>query len=462
MSRLQLAPAEAGVIASGSAPKNCHDPRYHQPKDMRRFLLIAFAYPPVEIVGSVRPAALAKYLPRYGWEALVLTPKRQVARESDQIIETGYRDVLGEWKARLGLDRRLGVHQQLGLATAKKPGSRLKHTRLLTFAKYLLTYPDPFKGWIPFALEAIEEIRRQKLDISAIITTSPPISCHLIGRHARNILGCPWIADLRDLWTQNLGEQNFQQLQGRLEKRTLKDADALVTVSQPWAERLQTRYPEKKIFTIPNGFDPDDYRSPAPALTREFSITYTGELYQGQRDPTRLFEVLSDLLKEGSMLSDDLRVRFYGAVEPWLPLQVEKFGLTQVVELHGPTQRKRVFEHQRESQLLLALPWSDPRETGHHSAKLFEYLAARRPVLAVGGTRGVLTEALEQTQAGTHATSKTQVREFLLAAYAEYKKQGHVSYGGNSQAIAQYSHPEMARSFGQVLDGVAVTEKSLV
>ncbi len=128
-----------------------------------------------------------------------------------------------------------------------------------------------------------------------------------------------------------------------MEKRTLRDADALVTVSQPWADRLQSRYPGKKVFAIANGFDPDDYRSPAPALTREFSITYTGELYQGQRDPTQLFEVLSDLLREGSVLLEDLRVRFYGAVEPWLPILVEKFGLQQVVELHGSTPRGSRF-----------------------------------------------------------------------------------------------------------------------
>lgn len=459
MSQLQPAFAEPGVSGLGSVPEN--DPRSYQPKNSRRFLLIAFAYPPVEIVGSVRPAALAKYMPRYGWEALVVTPKRQVARQSAQIIETAYRDVLAEWKSRFKLDSQRGLQQQLGLASARKPGPDPGHMRLITFAKFVLSYPDPYKGWIPYALEAIQEIRRQKIEIDAIVTTSPPISCHLIGRQARDILGCPWVADLRDLWSQNLGVKDFPKLQGPLEKRTLRDADALVTVSQPWADRLQSRYPGKKVFAIANGFDPDDYRSPAPALTREFSITYTGELYQGQRDPTQLFEVLSDLLREGSVLLEDLRVRFYGAVEPWLPILVEKFGLQQVVELHGSTPRKQIFEHQRESQLLLALPWSNPRETGHHSAKLFEYLAAKRPVLAVGGTRGVLTDSLEQTRAGLHATSKAQVREFLLAAYADYKKQGQVSYSGDNQAIEQYSHPEMARSFAQVLDGVALKRKSV-
>jgi glycosyltransferase involved in cell wall biosynthesis len=423
---------------------------------MPRVLLIAFAYPPVEIVGSVRPAALAKYLPRFGWEVLVLTPERQgVRRDSDLVIETRHRDVLTEWKARLKLDRKRSLHDQFGLRTTSKPGAPLLHTRALNFAKYLLTYPDEFKGWIPFALEAIEKIRRRNLDIAAIVTTSPPVTSHLIGRRARNILGCPWIADFRDLWTQNLGERTPQFLQVGLEKRTLKEADALVTVSDSWASRLQQRYPGKKVYSITNGFDPDDYRSAAPTLTREFSITYTGQLYEGQRDPTILFEAMHDLIEDGSIAASDVRIQFYGVIEPWLPVLVAKYGLEQAVELKGPTPRKEVMEHQRRSQILLLLPWSDPRETGHHSAKLFEYLAAGRPVLAVGGSRGVLSRSLEETRAGTHALTPAEVREFLLRSYGEFKKTGRVPYSGDPQAVAQYSHPEMARRFAQVLDAVA-------
>ena len=369
------------------------------------------------------------------------------------MIETEYRDVLADWKARFGFDRKKGVHEQFGLPVAQKPGTVLFHTRAFELARYFLTYPERQKGWIPFALEAVEQIRRQNQEISAIVTTSPPITSHLVGRQAKRILGCPWIADLRDLWTQNLGTGGPQFLQRGLEKRTFKDADALVTVSEPWVERLRERYHNKTIRAIPNGFDPDDYCSPAPSLTRDFTISYTGQLYQDQRDPTALFEVLCDLLKEGSISADDLRVRFYGSVEAWLPSLIKKYGLEAVVELHGPVPRKDVMVRQRESQILLILPWSDPRETGHHSAKLFEYFAAARPILAVGGSRGVLTQALEETSAGVHAFTKPILCEFLLRSYAEYKKYGWVGYAGKRQAIERYSHPEMARSFAQVLDG---------
>src|ERR1700720_930768 len=120
---------------------------------LRRVLLIAFAYPPVQLVGSVRPAALAKYLPQFGWEAMVLTPGVERARpKSKLMVETEYRDVLEGWKARLHLDRKRGVHEKFGLPLPKKPGVTPVHKRALDLAKYLLSYPDPTKGWMPFAL----------------------------------------------------------------------------------------------------------------------------------------------------------------------------------------------------------------------------------------------------------------------------------------------------------------------
>jgi hypothetical protein len=131
-----------------------------------------------------------------------------------------------------------------------------------------------------------------------------------------------------------------------------------------------------------------------------------------------------------------------------------------VVAVHGPTPRLEALKHQRESQILLLLPWSNPKETGHHSAKLFEYLAAGRPILAIGGARGVITETLEAADAGCHALSKAQVREFLLSAYADYKNKGSVRYSGEKQAVEEYGHPNMARRFAQVLDSVVNGAKS--
>jgi glycosyltransferase involved in cell wall biosynthesis len=423
---------------------------------MKRVLLIAYAYPPCSEIGAVRPAGLAKYLPRFGWEPTVLTVRLPGVRPTwAPIVETGDEDVLQTWKARFGLEGRRSLHEQFGLPVAQKRDSRLMHTRILSALRYLVTFPDSTKGWIPFAMEALEEIRKTT-SLDAILTTSPPISAHLIGRKAKQMFGCPWIADLRDLWSQNLAQGNdlARLLERPVERRTLRDADALVSVSEPWADRLRECYPDKPVFSITNGFDADEFRFEAEPLTPAFTISYTGRLYQGKRDPTPLFEAIQELIRDGEMGRESIRVRFYGSIEPWLPVLVRSFGLEDVVEIAGTVSRDEALRRQRESQVLLTLCWSDLRETGQHTGKVFEYLGAKRPILAVGGSRGVVSDLLEHTQSGVHARAKEELKATLREWYAEYRQSGELRYRGEERKINSYTHEQMAAQFADVLEGV--------
>ncbi len=225
----------------------------------------------------------------------------------------------------------------------------------------------------------------------------------------------------------------------------------MVTVSDPWARTLQERYPSTPVCAITNGFDPDDFRVQPGPLTENFSITHTGYLYAGKRDPTLLFDVLHELIAEGALQKNDIRVRFYGPPESWLPPLAERYGLKEVVELGGTIPRQEALRRQAESQILLLLGWSDPRETGQHTGKLFEYFGSARPILAVGGAVGVLTEALDETRTGVHISDKARLRQYLLSAYAEFKSNGFLSYHPNQEAVRQYTHLEMARKFSEVL-----------
>jgi glycosyltransferase involved in cell wall biosynthesis len=434
----------------------------HGLSSRRRVLLITYHYPPLPDIGALRPGALAKYLPEQGWEVLVLTPQMPGRkRPGTRVIETGHRDVLQDLKSKFGLKPGLALHDQLHLPLSTKQNSNLLHTKAIDWLKRWLAYPDFTKGWIPFASGAVAEFARQER-VDAILTTSPPESCHIIGAQAKKVLGCPWIADFRDLWTQNLAQQKHSSLplRVRLEKKTLAVADALVTVSAPWAGRLRERYPAKPIHTIPNGFDPDDFRRRPPELTKTFSITYAGQLYQGKRDPGPILEVLGELIREQILPSREVRVRFYGQVEPWLSPLVSRYGLEQVVEMNGVIDRDEALQREMESQVLLLLGWSDPKEIGQHTGKLFEYLGAARPILAVGGNRGVLTDVLEETKAGIHALSTLQLRDTISSMYREFRDHGRVRYHADPEAVEQYSHPQMARRFAYVLDEITGNERS--
>ncbi len=424
---------------------------------MKSVLLIAHDYPPCPEIGSLRPAGLAKYLPRFGWQATVLTVRHSGTRPSwAPVVETHDQDVLETWKMRFGLEGTRSLHDQLNLPMTPNRDSHHVHTKILSIMRYLVAFPDSTKGWIPFALQALYELRKN-MTVDAILSTSPPVSAHLIGRKAKQIFNCPWIADFRDLWSQNLarGYASLRLLERAVEYRTLREADALVSVSEPWVNTLRRAYPGKPVFCITNGFDADDFPPGRQPLTKLFTITYTGRLYNGKRDPTPLFGTLQALIGEGAMKRDTVRVRFYGPVEAWLAALARSYGLEDVVEIAGSVSREEALLRQRESQLLLMLCWSDRRETGQHTGKIFEYIGARRPVLAIGGARGVVSELLEHTNCGVHAISPEELKNTLRLWYAEHQANGSVTQRCSPQMIDSYTHQRMGSRFASVLDRAA-------
>jgi glycosyltransferase involved in cell wall biosynthesis len=419
---------------------------------MRRLLLITFFFPPSLKVGAVRAGGLAKHLPKFGWEPIVLTPSLpERSQPQVRLIETGHRDVVADLRKRLGFHQKPKAARQLNYTDQ----AAIVHSYdgLTKWLRSVIVYPDQFKGWVPFGLKAVEEFaRRERVD--AIISTSPANSGHVIAAHAKMLWKCPWVADLRDLWSDaGTTPWGMDFLQRSLEKRTLRPADMLVTVSDPWVEILQRTFPCKRVVRIINGFDPDDFPSSPHELTTEFSITYTGYLYGGLSDPTPVFEALAELLAEGAMRRPDVKLRFYGTSDG-LPALASRFGLKDVLEIHGWVSRQESLQRQRESQLLLLFGKSMPSYSGCYPAKLFEYLASRRPILAVGGPKGVAAQLLEETGSGSQVFSKAEMREFLTKAYNEFRTGGQVLYHGRSNLIDTYNQSAMAQIFAEILDSL--------
>jgi hypothetical protein len=393
---------------------------------------------------------LVKYLPEFGWQPIILTtpigenPDSQFGppngfKEKYRVIETyGYSSPYG-----------------------KKRLTSKRHSRIKPFLKFLYKYyreiahyPDAEKGWIPFAVKAGDELLQNE-DIDAIISSSSPVTSHIIAKELKKRHNIPWVADFRDLWTQN---HNYtysplrKLFEKRLELKTLATADALVTVSQPWAKELSILH-KKEAYAITNGFDPDKMSKGKVNLTSKFTITYTGQIYTKQ-DPSKLLFALKDLTSHDVIDPNDVEVRFYGPEDGPLAKKIEEYQLSNIVRQYGIVSRENSFEKQRESQLLLLLKWEDPREHGWHSGKIFEYLAAMRPILATGGTTDVITELLNETNAGIDAQTVEDVRNALKKSYTEYKLGGKVSYQGNVEKINKYNYREMARKFAEVINAI--------
>ena len=159
------------------------------------------------------------------------------------------------------------------------------------------------------------------------------------------------------------------------------------------------------------------------------------------------------MINEKIVDPNQIKVHFFGLDTDWLIEDAKKQNLEDVVKVHGMVPRHIAISEQRKAQFLLLFAWNDPQESGIYFGKLFDYLAACRPILSIGYTDGgVIKELLDQTQAGVYCSNEIELREFLLKGYHEYKEHGTIQYRGIKADVMKYSHREMARKFADVLE----------
>jgi glycosyltransferase involved in cell wall biosynthesis len=320
--------------------------------------------------------------------------------------------------------------------------------------KNIFWYPDPYSNVIKDTIKRGKiVIKKNKFD--AVLSSAHPVTSHIIASSLAKEAKIPWIADFRDLWTQNHYNLNFwirTIIERRLEIKTMKNADALVTVSGPLSNKLSEIHQNKPVFTILNGFDPNQINN-GIQISKQFTITYTGNLYGGRRDPKMLFKEIRKLINENSISSQSLMINFFGLPEDFLFEEIIKFGLEKNVCVHGRVPREIAIKKQQESQILLLLTWNNPEEIGVYTSKVFEYFASLRPILSMGYPEGgILKSLLDQTQTGTHITNEEDLKKYLLEAYHEYKINGSVRYRGINDEIMKYSNLEMAKNFAELLN----------
>ncbi len=421
---------------------------------MKRVLIISNIWP--YNPGNFRVPGLAKYLPEFKWEPVVLT--QPLLGKPDlryRVVEVPYHDMLSSLLRLLRFDTsksiRKQVSQKIGI-TAKKSFLDFVFLRL----REVLTYPDSNKGWKSPAIKAGSELL-QKEDIRAIISCSPPIMSNLIAKELKIRHKIPWVADFPHLWSQDNGYPYSpfrKMLDRRLELQVLSWADALVTYTEPLATKFGILHRQKPIYAISHGFDPKTVNIPPDKLIDKFTITYTGGFSPSIREPTKLFVALQKLILKGIIDPSNVEVRLFGPEEVWIDSDINKYGLLGIVRQYGIVPMKVAHAKQRESQLLLIpkLEYEQMQERGILSFKFFEYLAARRPILAIGGYKDIVDDMLDETDAGKCATSDEDIEQSLTELYQEYKQNGKLAFHGNTAKIDKYSQREMAGKFAEILN----------
>jgi glycosyltransferase involved in cell wall biosynthesis len=358
-----------------------------------KVLLVSMYFPPAGGGGVQRPLKFATHLPELGIETHVLAPDDPKWIHVDEDLQPP--TLAWVHRARYigpkGRKPAEELHGTTGLERA---------TKQLQLAGRRLLVPDENVSWNLTAIPAAIRIAKRE-GIDVVITTSPPSSVHFVGAAVKRATGIPWVADLRDSVVahphrsaERLVVRVKEQGEHAVAKLIAHSANAIVCVSDAIAEEMRDRHPRGSVTTIANGSDFDDFAGLEHHPSERFRITHAGSFF-GKRDP-RPF--LTALQQSGL---DDVLVRFLGDFRSSDREWAEELGLGDRLELIDYAPRRRSLELQRDSEaLLLLIPEAGGRGKGVLSGKVFEYLAAERPILALVPPDGAAAALIRDAGAG--------------------------------------------------------------
>lgn len=416
---------------------------------MRRLLFLSYYTPPRAGVATSRTRQLLRYLPEYGWEVQVVTAHLPGADAS--VVQTPYLDLSATVKRAVGLKSN-SAHAAFGVQPAAKGQRPSLKQRAFSFAYTLLNYPDTEVGWFPHARRTLRELLRDER-FDAILSSSPPFTTNII--LASLAPKIPWVADFRDLWADSgyYGSNVRNAIDSALERWTLRSVDAVSTISEPLANVLRAHRTDMLVDVIPNAFDPEEWSGVPFEQEPACTFLYAGQFFEGRRDPRPLFEAVRSLIDDGAISAGEVRIDLYAKSEAWLTQAIESNQLQSVVRVMGFVPREEVMAAERRANRLLVLLFEGANTEGILTGKVFEYLGARRPILAIGGPQNsAIDQLFATTQSGQRVRTISALKDAVLAAVVEHR--AHRVPVLDAERLVSVSAPTMASRFAALLDRV--------
>lgn len=402
---------------------------------MKKVLVISYYFPPAGGPGVQRWLKFVKYLRHYGVEPVMYVPENADYPITDPTLAAEIPEGLKIYRGKIIEPNR--ILSRLGAKKAKNAsagfidsssGKKGFFGKTLAWIRANLFIPDARMLWIRPSVRRCARILREE-GIDTVISTGPPHSTHMIALALKEKGLCRrWIADFRDPWTKIDYFHHLPltgtalKLHRKMESRVLSEADDVITVSRSMARDYRDRV-KGFLHVITNGFDADDAPEEETAVPdKEFTISHIGSM-NADRNPEELWETLAVMCGENPSFASDLRIRLAGNVSPEVFRSLELSGLSERT-VHIPyAPHAEVVRMQYRSRVLLMMMNRTPDGAMYIAGKLFEYLAARRPVLLVGFAESDAADILRDAGAGyaVDFTDKKSLREAVETLYKSYK-----------------------------------------
>ena len=427
---------------------------------MKKALIITYYWPPAGGPGVQRWLNFVKYFKEFGIEPIVYVPENPHYPIIDPSFEA---DVLNDIEI---LKHPVNEPYKFAKVLSKKKTSQISSgiisettpsfiEKLLLFIRGNFFIPDARVGWVKPSVTFLKKyLSENKID--TVITTGPPHSLHLIGLQLQKETKLPWIADFRDPWTTIHYHKSLrltkasEQKHKKLEADVLQNAD-LITVTSPTTKKEFQEITQKPIEVITNGYEINE--KIIPILDAKFTLVHVGSLLS-ERNPIVLWEVLSELIKENTEFAADFQLILAGTISENVVQSIKKHGLGDNLKLSGYVSHSEALQMQHNAQVLLLLEIDRPETRAIIPGKLFEYFAAKRPIVALGPKGSDIEQLISETQSGEffEHSEKQKLKSNILQLYSDYKKG---ILGITSKNTSKYSRRNLTKHMAETIQKVA-------
>ena len=427
---------------------------------MKKVLIITYYWIPSGGSGVQRWVKFVKYLRNFGWEPIVYTPENPEYPSTDHSFLNDIPTDITVLKTPIW--EPYNVYRKLTskgnepikagfISENKKHGWKDK---LSVWIRGNFLIPDPRKYWIKPSVSYLSTYLKEN-SIDAIITTGPPHSMHFIGLGLKkNFPNIPWVADFRDPWTSIYFYKDLKigwlanKQHHRLERKIIQSTDCVLVVSQGMKQEYENLNP-KRIEVVSNGYDEADLKHKECVLDSKFSISHIG-LLTPKQNPYILWKVLSEICYDDPLFRADLAIQLVGNIDFSVIELIKQFGLYDQLYKSDYLPHSEAINRQRSSQILLLLLMNEPGNKCILTGKLFEYLSAKRPILAFGPTDGDAARVIMDANAGIMIdfNDEKMTRKVILNHYKQFKS-GNLSI--ESVSLHQYSRENLTKKLAGIL-----------
>lgn len=431
----------------------------------KRVLIITYYWPPSGGVAVQRVLKFTKYLRDFNWEPVIYTVSNGEFPELDYSQISEIPDDLKVYKRKIwepytfyklitGKKKKEGIHRN-----EVKSGGKISFAESISlWIRGNIFIPDSRFLWIRPSVSFLKKIIH-KNEYHAIISTGPPHTNHLIALKLSNLTGIPWLADFRDPWTTMDYYKDFKLTQiadkkhHSLELNVLKNADVVTVVGRLMKQEFDSKG-AKRVEVITNGFDDSDFESFEVGLDSDFSLVHVGSFHK-RRNPIALWKAISKLKEIKHPLLRDLKIKLVGRVDSTVLESINKFELNDFLIQISFKPHNEAIQFLKSAQILL-LPIDEfDGSKWVLTGKLFEYMAAGRPVLCIGPTDGDAAGVINETGIGetfdfddSDGLVNYLLKQHHLFLANELKLNKHTG-------VASYSRRELTRKLALLLDEIS-------